>query len=159
MNNRTLLALISLYSYILNIIELMFDRFLLRFDLIFWDEIDKMELFGTSFYFLSVLGFEYDWLSNCQVSRHGSSSSSSLLLLARPTWFYIATIYIRLAGYMLPIYSYLSWVSYPSCNNKIFPILTSIRFTEQQSFCKPRHIKRFETIFSNTFFLRRLMFL
>ena len=42
MNHRTLLKLDSLFSYISNIIGLICDRFLLIFDLFFWNKIDKI---------------------------------------------------------------------------------------------------------------------
>ena len=43
--------------------------------------------------------------------------------------------------------------------NKILPILLAFDFREQQIICKPRYMKCFQTIFSNTFFPPRLMLL
>ena len=42
--------------------------------------------------------------------------------------------------------------------NTIFPILFAFNFKEQQTICKPRYMKCFQAIFSNTFFLPQLMF-
>ena len=36
--------------------------------------------------------------------------------------------------------------------NKILPIFLAFDFKELQIICKPRHMKCFQTIFSNTFF-------
>ena len=43
--------------------------------------------------------------------------------------------------------------------NRILFILLAFNFKELHIICKPRHMKCFQTIFSNTFFLPRLMFL
>ena len=67
----------------------------------------------------------------------------------------------------MAIASYLSaWVSYLTLAvpyNKISPILLAFNFKELQNVCKPRYMKYFQTIFSNSYFFptneERLMFL
>ena len=50
----------SLFSFVSNIIGLIWDCFLLRFDLFFWDEIDKRyaDMEEPDLYSLSILHFE-----------------------------------------------------------------------------------------------------
>ena len=104
-------------------------------------------------------------------------SSSQLLLLARYLWFCIAIIYmscylasqlsccvyqykyIRLSylssmlSYLIAMLSfimgYLPTLAVPF--NKIFPILLAFDLKELQIICKPRHMKCFQTIFSNSY--------
>ena len=83
------------------------------------------------------------------------------LTLARYLWFCIAIIYMScyLAS-QLSCCVYRYKYSYKAIffikakqPNKIFPILLAFDLKELQIICKPRHMKCFQTIFSNSYLL------